>query len=458
MLLFNGAFWSAGNGLTSGAVIYYLAFKLGATGSDIGWILAAPALVGLLRMFSPQLIRFFGSARRTCLLAWGVSYAIVWGIPLLAMPAMQLSNGTTGVSALIVVLALHQLMEYVGVVGFWAWAADLVPSRVRGRFFARRVRWQIAALAPTLLLSGWFVDAWQQHLTAGSSSNAAWAYVIATSIGAVLLLVSLIPLIKIRISSHAKRASTESAKLTLQSQSVVGEPQPRRKVPSMGYSTAPFRDSRFLRLLAYGCFVAIANGITQSAQNYANKAYGISLGTLAAMRISMLLGQFGVSGPLGKLSDRLGNRPALILCQAVVALGPMFYLLASPEHPWWIWGAWIAWAAFAGLNIGLPNLMLKLGGESKAAYIATYFAISGLIYAIATIAGGYVFDELREQEAWTFGRYLMPAERVLFFCGWVLRSAGVVFLIVLIEPGAVRWKDWLSRRFGRNAPKAPIPS
>ncbi len=446
MILLNGGLWSAGNGLTSGAVVYYLAFEMGANAGDIGWILAAPAVAGLLRMFSPQLIRSFGSARRTCLIAWLLSYLIAWGLPLLAAPLFRPASALTGVTTLIVVLAAHQLFEYVGVVGFWAWMAEVIPRRIRGRYFARRNRWQLAALIPTLLLSGWFIDAWKQHFASWSDAGVGWAYAIATSCGAAFLLASLIPLFRIRpLRSMTTPSENEYDK--------ANDKTHVEKSASTRTSlwAAPFADFRFRRLLAYGCFVAFANGLTQSAQSYAHRTYGIALALLAAMRISMLAGQFTASGWLGRFSDRNGNKPGLVLCQLIVAFGPMFYLLASPEEPWWICGAWLAWSAFAGLNICLPNLMLKLGpGQTKSAYIATYFAVSGLIYAISTIAGGYLLVGLQQWDSIKLFSSTVSAERVLFLFGWILRSLSVLLLLWLVEPGAIGWMRLLFRKPART--------
>ena len=58
-------------------------------------------------------------------------------------------------------LCVHQLLEYLGSVALWSWLGDLVPGRIRGRYFARRQIWQLAVLIPTLLASGYFSDRWR---------------------------------------------------------------------------------------------------------------------------------------------------------------------------------------------------------------------------------------------------------------------------------------------------------
>ena len=62
---------------------------------------------------------------------------------------------------------------------------------------------------------------------------------------------------------------------------------------------------------------------------------------------------------------------------------------ATPQRWLWFTGAWVLWIAYAGLNVCLPNLMLKLSPErSNAPYIATFYAVTGLCYAASTVVGG----------------------------------------------------------------------
>src|SRR5262249_7526682 len=77
----SGVLASAGNALTSGTFIVYLALELGAQGIAVSWILATPAVTGLLRLFSPVLISLCGDARRTCLRFLLNSYVMLAFLP-----------------------------------------------------------------------------------------------------------------------------------------------------------------------------------------------------------------------------------------------------------------------------------------------------------------------------------------------------------------------------------------
>ena len=91
----------------------------------------------------------------------------------------------------------------------------------------------------------------------------------------------------------------------------------------------------FCGCLVFGCWFSFFNGITQSAQNYyPMHVLGISLFLSLSLQTGMNLGQWTVSPWLGRLADRLGNRPVMFVCQLLVAAGLLFFAAATPAH----WG------------------------------------------------------------------------------------------------------------------------
>ena len=65
----NGGLWGAGNGLVSTTLVIYLARELGAEqiGLGVSFILAAPLLVGMLRLGGPALIGRMADRKRFCI-------------------------------------------------------------------------------------------------------------------------------------------------------------------------------------------------------------------------------------------------------------------------------------------------------------------------------------------------------------------------------------------------------
>jgi MFS family permease len=250
-------------------------------------------------------------------------------------------------------------------------------------------------------------------------------YVIPNSLGAAFLLASLVPLLlmpDVRAPLRCLRAEDNKARSAL-------------------------ADPRFRRLLIYRCWFSFFNGITQAAQNIYVYVLGIGVLPMQMMQLGMRAGQMALSPAVGSASDRFGNRPVLELSQAIVALGPLFYFFASPEHPWWIAGGWAVWSAYAGLNICLTNIMLKLApADDNARYIASFEALGGVAYGLSTIAGGVLLDRLRGMDFHTsIGTLTIDHFALLFLIGTVARGLGLVWLARVEEPGAKTWREILGR-------------
>jgi hypothetical protein len=408
----NGAIWAIGNGLASTTLIIYLALDLGAerVGLGIGLILAIRHVVGLLRLGAPAMIGRLAGRKRFCIGTYLLATLVLLALPLVAAPG-HLASPMASLRALVILWCAYHLLQYLGTVALWSWLADLVPVRIRGRFLGRRQRWMVAGEAGAMLASGLFVWGWHKLYP----MSPRWiAYVIPAALGGCLMIAALVPLALI---PQAVKSATVRRGATFRSM------------------LAPFGDSRFLRLLLFGCWFSLSNGLTQSAQySYPKQVLGIVLFVMLAMQTGMRIGQLAVSPWLGRLADRLGNRPVMMGCLLLVAQGPLFYFFSTPDHRWWIAGAWVVWIAYAGINVCLPNLMLKLSpDESNTPYIATFYAVTGLCYAGNTILGGALLDHFGDR-TWTLsGGYVVDYYQAIFLLGWIARSMGLLALLLVIE-------------------------
>lgn len=408
----NGAIWAIGNGLTSTMLVVYLAIELGVpwTGLGISLILAARHVVGLLRLGAPAMIGRLADRKRFCLGTFLLSTLLLFGLPFVAAPGWLPSAGAS-LTALIAIWCAYHLLEYLGTIALWSWLADLVPLCIRGRFIGRRERWMVAGQAAAMLCSGLFVWGWK-----ATEPKPLWwvGYAIPAGLGACFMIASLVPLGNVPRVARSQIVQTGA---------------------SLRSMRAPFADTRFLRLLLFGCWFSLSNGITQSVQfSYPAQVLGISLFAMLALRTGMRLGQLTVSPELGRLADRLGNRPVMMGCLLLVAQGPLFYFLSTPESPSWFAGAWLVWIAYAGLNVCLPNLMLKLSpGDSNTPYIATYYTVTGLCFAVNTIVGGLLSDRYGDQTFTFFGHIVLDYSRCVFLVGWIARSLGLVVLLFVVE-------------------------
>ncbi len=173
------------------------------------------------------------------------------------------------------------------------------------------------------------------------------------------------------------------------------------------------------------------------------------------MTSTMRCGQAAYSGWVGRFSDRYGNRPVLVLSQFCVALSMLFFLAATPTPAWSRWlllGAYVLWSAYAGHNICLPNLALKLADDAeRAPFVAAHEAIGSVAHAGATVFGGWLWDRLAGSQGSVFGSYGLSAAGIIFLIGFVLRLAAVALAARIREPGSWRWSSIMRGRRSRGA-------
>ncbi|MBN2216264.1 MAG: hypothetical protein JW719_02695 [Pirellulales bacterium] len=434
----NGGLWAAGNGLASTPLIVYLALELDAPrlGLGLGLILAAPNLVGVLRMAAPMLVERLGNRKGFCAWSFVVGAALLAVLPAAAAPGRLASPGAS-LAALIGLWCAYHLAQYFGTIALWSWLADLVPARIRGRFLGRRERWMVLGQAVGMVAAGLFAWWW----TVLYPDLPRWlAYVPPMVAGVGFMLGAVVPLTWMPpVESNGCRTNASRARKEAVSDNCEPYPLPHGRGSETPMATrllAPFRNRYFRRLLLFGCWFSLFNGINQSAMNlYQARVLLLPVIAILALKTFMRLGQVAAGPAAGRLADRWGNRPVLMVSVLLVAQGPLFYLLAAPAHPWWIVGAWVVWIAYVGLNVALPNLMLKLApAESNLPYISVYYTVSGLCYAASTIVGGLLCDRLAGVAVAMPGGATWDGLACLFFAGWILRMFAAVVLLAVVEP------------------------
>jgi MFS family permease len=442
LAVWNAAVWSIGNGLANTMLIIYLARELHSErlGLGIGLILAAPQVIGLLRLWAAAMIRRLGGRKRFCLGTFLGGALLLAMLPLVCTPGRLPSPGWS-LTALVGLWCLYHLLQYLGSVALWSWLADAAQPRVRGRFLGRRARWIAAGTAVAMIDAGLFV--WGMKQTWPDLPD--WLpYGILATVGAGLMLAAIVPLALMPSLEGYDGQNPAALSECPRPQSFSRKQESGRIIthfplfPPLSF-LAPFRDTRFMRLLAFGCWFSLFNGLTQSAQNYFPvNVLGISLLASLSLQTGTSLGQWAVSPRVGRLADHFGNRPVMIVCQLLSAGGLLFFAAATGGNWLWLIGAWTLWIAYAGLNIGLPNLMLKLApADNNVPHVAAFDAVRGLCYAAGTVVGGAMVDHCRCMSV-TVGGQVLGFFTYLFLFGWAARSLGALLLTLVMEPSNKR--------------------
>ncbi len=412
----NAALWATGNGLISTLLVIYLATNAGAEAAAISLILAAPRFAGTLRLTVPALMARTRRRKAICVLAFLASAIVLCIIPAASAARAHLSSNEA-LAVLIAAWCVYHLLEYVAAVALWSWLGDLTPPRIRGRLLGQRERWLVGGRVVGLVASAALAVSWSRLFP--NAPN--WQpLAISAAMGAAFMMLAVVPLCSMPAASHAPSA-----------------------VP-----TAPWRtlidavaDPLYRRLLVFSCVFSVVNGLPAAAQEmYPVRVLGLPYFAMQGLRGLMRVGQFLVAPWAGRLTDRWGNRPVMTISQLVVATGTLFYLAASPETWWFIAGAHLVWIAYAGLNVGLDNIKLKLApADNNAPYIAVYQALSDLMNGLTMVAGGILIDATLRAG----GSPAIELYAKIFQFAWIGRTLLAGLLEWIIEPGARPLRDLL---------------
>jgi hypothetical protein len=376
--------------------------------------------VGVLRLFAPALSRRWGDRKRFCIAMYAASGVVLLALPAICAPGV-LGDTERSLFVLVALWCIYHLFEYLGTVALWSWLGDLVPSAIRGRFIGRRERALTLARIVGLLAGGQIADHWKSaHADAASH----WiGYAIAAAAGSLLLVLAVAPLL--RMPSGEQRGDRVDAA------SSVGT------WATCAAMLSPLADRRYRPLLLFGCWFSFCNGLAQAPQYlFQVHVLELSLTAVVVMQTVMRLGQSSVSPTLGRVADRGVSVPMMMVSQAIVATGTLFFYVATPAAAWWFAGAYLAWIAYAGLNVGLPRLMLNLSPEvGSASHVAAFFSVTGVVYAVGSLVGGHYFEQLAVAPSWMTSLPGVDDRYDLFFLGSAaLRIVGVFWLARIAEP------------------------
>jgi len=408
----NAGLWGLGSGLAGSTLLFYLASSYGARGMALSWLLAAPALVGVLRLFTPLWLDRVGSRRIFCTRMFAISAVVLLGLPVLSAPHI-LPAATHSIAALTICWATYHLFEHFAVVALWSWIGDLIPRRIQGRFVGRRLSWMNGGKVLGTIISAIFATQWRKHVESTGHPEGLWmGFALLASAGAFVMLLAVWPLAKM---------------IDPPSPSGIGTRSPRTRLREL---LLPFADAPFRRLLHYGLWFSFANGIADTAV----RVYMVSVlqVTYAEKRIldSSSRGLQSLVMPwVGKQVDRRGNVPVLVVSQGLVSAAMLFLVIATPEAKWWVIGAYVCWIAYAGTNVARPNLMLHLSEpEYSTAYSAAWFASTQFAYALSTLAGGVWFDWMSENwKPLNIGDWQIDHFAAILLIGCLLRMLGMLW-------------------------------
>ena len=365
-------FWSI---VTSGFLAAY-ALALGANNLQIGILAALPFLTQPIQIAIIPLIERIRRRKIIAVAAWFLAQAI-W-IPIALIPIFMDVPGASAISLLLVLMGLRGVLVAIGSCAWNSLIKDLVPQKILGRFFARRL--MLANLAGVFfaLSAAFFVDHWRGG---PSGEEGALVYTIPLLFGVLTL----------AMASPLSIAMTPEPLMQ----------RPTRSQPSLwsGLST-PFRDRNFRHLLRFLFFWGFAlNLAIPFFAVYMLQVLELSLAAVIGFTVLSQATNILFLNVWGRFADRFGSKTILSLSSSLyllVILGWIF--TAMPDRyfftiPLLVILHIIAGVATAGVTLSIGTIGMKLAPRGQGtSYIAAAAIATSLGAGIGPLLGGLFAD------------------------------------------------------------------
>jgi len=421
-------------------------------------------------------------------------------IPLLLPVPSRIAVVTT-----LVIIGVSRFLGALGMPAWWSWMGDLIPRRIRGRYMAQRDRLAKAVQIFAVIVLGVILD----HVTVEGEPETMTAQpMLMVAACAILVVGAIFGIIDILLFARV-REIVPTVKDGLHRPAVnirVALPQNNRLTEYLAYGARyvaaafkqilgdPLKDVTFRRFVSYGSVLTFA--MTVGGWYWwllAMEHLGFS--KLAVNVLFMVVGP--ISGilsakPWGRLVDRWGRRPVMVVASAGLILSVFFWFVATPDTQCpgfilrvvnWVSArteAMFGWQAVPpGAPVGAFMLILlncALGGAFwSGAFLAMnaiqlgfadgqgrskYVAASGVLMSAGGVVGGLVGGVI----TWKLGQMISGPIGPFQWVNWhaaivlslVARIASVFIAIRMPDPGSGSIRQ-MFRLFGINTYNALSP-
>jgi len=431
---FFGSVWQTA--ALSGSPLTVFVKGLGGTPFQFGVLAALPYVASLLSLPASLLIECTGQRKKIFL--GGLYFQRLLWFPIALVPLWMLTHYGAGAAdeAVKIFLMLIFVMHAGGAIGgpAWvSWMADVVPDRLRGKYFSRRRQWGVISAIPTALFAGWLLD---QRGAAGDTTAALRWCAILFMCAAVFGVTDI----------HLFRYLADVPKA------------PQRGFGLLKALGEPLRNRQFLWFASFvGTLTFAVAFMQQFTTLYLLDRTKVGVGNAMTQMIVLVVpmaAQFLMLPVWGTAVDRMGKKPVLALAGLGLVPVALGWCLLGPHN---LWLAFVLSAAqmvlWTGVDIANFNAVLELAGSgdpqpgspagnSRACGGSAYVAINSVIINLAGCLGGLAAGLIAQSlSTWEWapaaGLKHFSFYDVLFALSAFLRLAAVaVFLPFIIEPSA----------------------
>lgn len=404
---------------------------LGAGNFQLAAIIALPHFLMMFQIAAAYLTAHLGNRKLICsigiFLHRGV-YAVLAFLPFIPGISMEARLWLA-----FAFMFFSQLALMFAANTWWMWMADLVPERIRGRYFGTRSAITLMLGVVWSLAGAVLLD----YYRARQSQEIGFAILFVTA--SVFAMIGLFYLTRQYEPSMKK------------------EPPPRPRQLLAIFSNSNFRrTSVFFLVWNFGVGLAAAFGAKHMIDHM-----GMSYQMMMLYPVIINLIGFAVARHWGRVIDRVGTRSTMVICGTIASFVPLTWLFTGPNTTWPIWfDAVMAGVFMTGMNIAAVNLpLLVTPGKHKMHYLGVFSTVAGFGLGIACVAAGSIASVLEHAHfSIPYINNDIVSYHIIFVFSALFRLGSMVLLLrVAQERGMSAWSavklGWseLQKKFKRVA-------
>ncbi|EDX84557.1 transporter, major facilitator family [Synechococcus sp. PCC 7335] len=438
----DGTLSSVFESIVRGVLISNFLLGLGAGAFEIGLLSSIPMVAHLLQPLGAYFSEKTTSRHRYCLWIYGLS-RVLWLLP--AVGIFAFTHGRIDAHELtlltMVVLALSNVLDSVGCASWMSWMAVLVPTQLRGRYFSlRRSLASLAALL-TIPVGGWLVSGWLGGEIEGYGVVLIVAVLLGLgSLGFQFWMRDVNP----QAEANDHRLSESENKLNNESEEdIVKSRSSKSRSSRLLETTSVLGDRNFLTLLLFlGIWTFGLNLSAPFFNFYLLSSLNIDV-RWVTIYSSLIYGAFFLTIMLwGRIADRIGNRPVLMINGFLMAVLPLLWLYTDNS----VLSLWLILpllhslqgGTVAALDLCLSNIQMELAPRAKQ---SNYFAIAAAVIGVTGALGVTVGSVLAELPSFD-----LPA---IFVVSGLVRFASLVPLYFVHESRALPVRQLVQNQLQR---------
>ena len=429
----------------------------------IGIFTAIPYLATLGQVYAAEYVERTGM-RKYHFIHFAILHRLLW-LAIAAVP-LVLGRGRGAIVAFLVIYGISSVLAHMSTLSWYTWMGDLIPRRIRGRYFANRMLLTIPIQIVTVTIVGLMLD-----MLMGQTPGPVLGLLDKLGLQELphrLAELGRTPMRQLYFICAVFALGAVSGTMDICLFFRLREIIPRRPAapaPGPRHDDAPpspgsvllapvhmvaqsLKDKGFRHYALYAATIAFSQTVCDQFF-WLNSREKVGFGNFGSNVLFMVIGtlaSMGLARLWGKLIDGWGRRPVLILGTLGTVISPIGWFFMRPGEAF----LWERFALGAGscvigggmwAAVGLAQTSILLGfGESKGR--GKYMAAAAVVMAIGGAAGGLAGSGI----ASLFAR--LPNARMLvgpfewnnyhmtFLASSLVRASSLLWLIGMPEPGA----------------------